>query len=138
MRFLASSGANSTSLLTASALRCGSCDRHPHLPRHRPAKVIRFLGQFGEKIIGDCFHRLDTTGQPRMFVGFICDAVDLHLVKRSTARCPRHMLETFEAMWIFPFGLPVEVVVDEDGCFLGEFVDRLTSLAVRTCFTCSP
>ena len=130
MRFLQSSGAAPAVLLAASALKCESCERHPHLPRHRPAKITRFLGQFGERIIGDVFYALDTRGQAWQLVGFICDSTDLHLVKRIPDRVPRHVLESFEVMWILPFGLPIEVVVDEDGCFMGDFVERLTSLGV--------
>jgi len=33
-------------------------------------------------------------------------------------------------MWLIPYGLPLEAIVDEDGAFLGEFADRLTGLGV--------
>jgi len=131
MRYLTNFGAAPAVLLAGSALRCESCERHPHLPRHRPAKITRFLGQFAERVIGDFFYALDTRGQAWCLLGFICDSTDLHLVKRMQDRHPRHTLECFEVMWILPFGLPIECIVDEDGAFLGDFCDRLTALGVQ-------
>ena len=63
-------------------------------------------------------------------VGFICDSSDLHLVSRMQDHSPSLMYNTFAVMWILPFGLPLEVIVDEDGCFLGEFANRLEGLGV--------
>jgi len=130
MRFLTSSGASPTVLMAASALVCETCLRQPHLPRHRPAKLTQFLGQFAEKLIGDFFYALDTRGQAWPLLGFICDATDLHIVRRMPDRHPKATFETLEIMWLIPYGLPLETIVDEDGSFMGEFADRLTGLGV--------
>ena len=130
VRCLAQFGATPAAMTAANALTCQSCDRRPHRPRTRSAKIPRPIGQFGDRLVGDIFYTATVDGRTLTMVGFICDATSLHIVGRIKDRTPAETYGMLRVGWLLPFGVPSEVLVDRDGAFYGDFLDRLSRLGV--------
>ncbi len=130
-RFVSWQGAKPVVFMAIDFMRCEACARHPKLSRARPTTgTIRYLGMFGEKLQGDCFTVVDTANRTRWMLGLICVNTDLHKVGRMVDRDPNTAFQIFCGTWVVPFGAPLEVLLDMDGTFLGDFKGRLESLGI--------
>ena len=58
-------------------------------------------------------------------------STNYHAAKAIENRTPEHVLEVMKEIWYRPFGLPVSVQVDPDGCFLGPNQDWHRSLGIE-------
>jgi hypothetical protein len=78
----------------------------------------------------DVFYQMDCRGNNRYFLGVIDDCSLLHMVTRVVNREAAVMWNAFRTMWLVPFGLPLEVICDADGSFMGEFQEMLDRFGV--------
>ena len=128
-RFCASQGASTTTLAVISALRCEACERNkaPSVPR--PVSLPK-AGQFNDKVFTDIVYFYDIRGESHMCIGVIDRSTWLHKHRRITVREPQVAYDALEVTWLAPYGLPLLLVCDEDGCFKGEFQENLETLGV--------
>ena len=117
--------------LAIDRLRCDACRRNPTKARPRPTtSTIRYLGQFGEEIMGDMFYVVDVANVSYCLLGIICHGTRLHKVGYVADRNPETVFDVLRTIWLLPFGVPVEALFDQDGSFLGFFLEEMERLGV--------
>ena len=128
--FCGQHGASLAVIQAIKALRCETCDRLVKKTRPTVAKIpdLFSCGQFLDKILMDIFYCPDARGVTRMFLGVIDDCTLLHLVSKLTSREPEHVWAALSPIWLNIFGLPIHLVCDLDGAFLGKFAERCEQL----------
>ena len=62
-----------------------------------------------------------------MVLGMVDVATRFHQAAVLSGRTPEIAYEAFERVWLRPYGLPTLVAADPDGCFQGDFQNRLES-----------
>ncbi len=80
------------------------------------------------------FYQEDCRGKSRHFLGVIDDAMLLHTIGRLENREAEHVWQVFRRIWLAPLGLPLEVVMDLDGSFLGSFEEHLNELGINAVY----
>ena len=133
IRFAASQGASSSTLLVLSALYCAACMRAEKISQPRPSKMPR-VGQFGDQVQLDFFFPTDLTGCTHLLLGMLDVATLLHMVRRCMSRNAEHVWRVFADAWLTPFGLPRDIVCDMDGVFRGFFEETSRILGVNIRF----
>lgn len=119
-RLLATHGSINSQVLTAiEHLRCGSCIRTSRPTPPRSASMPAFTLQLGERIQADIVWVRDMTGQNFPVLGVVCVATNFQVAARPASRSSAHCLDTLRTMWLVPFGYPLAMDVDDDGCFGG-------------------
>ena len=123
VRFICAQGeVKPATLAAARALKCKSCARREQPTRHRPSKIpAEYLGQFGERVLGDFFWVRDAAGHNHQIYGLICDSTLLHQCRRASSRTPEETLRLCQSMWFNPYGLPELMILDQDGAYGGAF-----------------
>ena len=58
-------------------------------------------------------------------------ATNLHQVRLLADRSPETCLEAFSEMWIRPYGAPLKILLDQDGCFQGEMWEYLVRAGIE-------
>ena len=129
LRFCAVQGASATTLAVVSALRCNACARNVSTSNVRHTRLPK-VGQFNDRVSLDIVHVKDVVGLDHLVLGAIDRATWLDIHMRCESRDPDVVYAAFQGMWLIPYGLPLEALVDEDGCFQGEFLDNLQMLGV--------
>ena len=131
--FVSQQGASLAVIKAIKALRCAACDRSRKPKRPRPAKLpeVCQTSQPFDRVLLDVFYQEDCRGKTRPFLGVIDDAMLLHTIGRLPNREAEQVWKVFRNIWLIPFGLPLEVVLDLDGSFLGYFEERLNELGVN-------
>ena len=132
LRFAGQQGASPAVMSAISALRCATCEGKKPPGRPRPAAMPEYnrVGQFGDRVYGDVFYCDDARGKSHMFLGFIDELTLLHIVARLNNREAKHVWETAVVMWMRPYGIPAELVLDQDGSFFGCFEQMCGELQV--------
>eukprot|EP00435_Cladocopium_sp_Y103_P069341 s209_g33.t1 len=116
----------------ARKLRCATCERLRPPQAPRPSTTTKpFMGQFGDEIQMDVVFCRTLTSQTFMVLGAVDRATGLHQAALLPDRNASTTFETFEQMWLKPYGLPLRVICDPDTSFRGEFQLRLQALGVN-------
>ena len=135
VRILAAAGKLDSKILAAlDALQCGSCLRLSKAtkpPASSTSTVTKYSGCFGDYIQADIIYIRLLDGKAYPVLGLICMSTNYHAAKAIENRTPEHVLEVMKEIWYRPFGLPVSVQVDPDGCFLGPNQDWHQSLGIE-------
>ena len=129
VRYLSHQGANPMTLSLAANLNCETCNRDKKPTKQRVSKLPR-LGQFGDELQMDIFYVNDVAQQTYPMLGMICVATWMHVAARVRSRDPDDVFWIFSTSWLRPFGLPKLILVDQDGCFQGNFEFRVTQLGI--------
>ena len=123
VRILAAAGKLDSKILAAlDALQCGSCIRMSKAVKPQTSStssVMKYSGCFGDHLQADIIYirLLDSKAYP--VLGITCMSTNYHAAKVVDNRTPEHVLDVMKEVWYRPFGLPISVQVDPDGCFLG-------------------
>ena len=129
IRMLAAQGAKQTVLTAVNSMRCAVCDRAKRPKQPHPSRPPR-LGQFCDRLQIDIFQVTLADGTNHKMVGVIDLATLYHLVAPIGTRNPNEIFDVVNNLWFKPFGIPWTVIVDFDGGFQGEFIDKLTELGI--------
>ena len=89
------------------------------------------MGQLNDLVQADLFYARDITGTNHVFLGAIDTATNLHQVRLLADRSPETCLEAFREMWIRPYGAPLKILLDQDGCFQGEMWEYLVRAGIE-------
>eukprot|EP00434_Breviolum_minutum_P022664 symbB.v1.2.020001.t1/scaffold1659.1/size107071/3 len=123
VRILAAAGKLDSKILAAlDALQCGSCQRltkATKAPTSSTASVMKYSGSFGEHLQADIIYVRLLDGKAYPVLGMTCMSTNYHEARSVDNRTPEHVLQVMKELWYRPFGLPISIHVDPDGCFLG-------------------
>ncbi|CAE7750496.1 RE2 [Symbiodinium sp. CCMP2592] len=111
-------------------LHCATCARLKGPQAPRPATSTVTATQFGDRVEIDLFYLRDLRGRSCMVLGAVDVATRFHQAAILSSRDPQDAYDAFEAMWLRPFGLMVQVGLDPDPTFQGNFQERLRSHGV--------
>ena len=115
-------------LSAAKKLKCASCDRMRQLPRNRPSKTVKYLGQLSDNVLMDLFYSRNIKGENFTLLGVIDEATNLHQVRILPDKNSDTVLE---AIWIRPYGMPFKVTLDQEGGFQGITWEHLARQGVE-------
>ena len=128
VRLACHQGNPSTHFISAiRKLKCATCDRLKSPQAPPPAATMSTVTQFGDQVELDIFYVRKLDGENVMVLGIVDVATRFHQAAVLSGRAPEIAYEAFERVWLRPFGLPVLVAADPDGCFQGDFQNRLES-----------
>ena len=133
LRLLVGHGANNATLAAANALRCASCARKQAKKQPLPS-TMPVIGQFNDRLQKDCVNVIMADGVRVLFVGFIDKATHYHVHGHMPDRLPATAFEAESTSWLRPFGLPLMIVADQDGCFMGECLAQEEELGIEVTF----
>ncbi|CAE7350990.1 GIP [Symbiodinium sp. KB8] len=111
-------------------LRCSTCERLRGPQQPPPATIVARATQFGDRVEADIFYTRDLRGRSVIVLGVVDAATRLHQAAILPSREPEEAYEALERIWLRPFGLMTQIVVDPDGTFQGAFEERLRSHGV--------
>ena len=115
----------------ARKLRCATCERLRPPQAPRPSTTTKpFMGQFGDEIQMDVVYCRTLNSTTFMVLGAVDRATGFHQAALLPDRNASTTFETFEQMWLKPYGLPLRVTCDPDTSFKGDFQLRLQALGV--------
>ena len=115
----------------ARKLRCATCERLRPPQAPRPSTTTKpFMGQFGDEIQMDVVYCRTLNSTTIMILGAVDRATGFHQAALLPDRNASTTFETFEQMWLKPYGLPLRVTCDPDTSFKGDFQLRLQALGV--------
>ena len=114
IRLLAWQGAISKHFLTAlKHMVCASCQRTKLPKKARPSAMpTSNLGQFNDCIQSDVFYCRDVMGVNYAVVGIVDQSTLLHQAARLPDLLSQTMVDIFRALWLRPYGFPLEIRVD--------------------------
>ena len=116
----------------ARKLRCATCERLRPPQAPRPSTTTKpFMGQFGDEVQMDVVYCRTLNSTTIMVLGAVDRATGFHQAAIIPDRNSSTMFESFEQMWLKPFGLPLKIVCDPDTSFKGDFQHRLQALGVN-------
>ena len=133
LRLLVGHGANNATLAAANALRCASCARKVAKRQPLPS-TMPVVGQFNDRVYKDCVNVILVNGLRVLFVGFIDKATHYHVHAHMPDRNPSTAFEAESTSWLRPFGLPMVIVADQDGCFMAECLSQEEELGIEVKF----
>ena len=111
-------------------LRCATCSRLQGPQAPRPATATITATQFGDRVEADIFYIKDLKGRSCMVLGVVDVATRFHQAAILKSREPQDAYNALEMIWLRPFGLMVQIGVDPDTTFQGNFQERLRSHGV--------
>ena len=108
-------------------LKCATCDRlkSPQAPPPSAAPSTS-VTQFGDGVELDIFYVRKLDSENVMVLGIVDVATRFHQAAILQGRTPESD-DSFEQVWLRPFGLPILVEADPDRCFQEYFQQRLES-----------
>jgi hypothetical protein len=130
VKLLLSQGAKSSVISAANSYRCASCVRNKSTAKPNPSKMPH-IGQFNDVIQMDIVHITAANGYEFGVLGIIDEATLYHVAGVLKNRKPETVAKAVDDMWIRPFGVPACIACDQDGCFGGYFVDRVTAMSIE-------
>ena len=92
------------------------------------------IGQFNDRLQKDCVNVIMANGARVLFVGFIDKVTHYHVHGYMPDRLPATAFEAESTSWLRPFGLPLAIVADQDGCFMGECLAQEEELGIDVTF----
>ena len=132
IKLLALNGITSDSIIKCiKAMECDACRRSvgPRAPNPASSSGGQTIGQFADNLQADIFYLRDITSKNYPILG-ICEATHLHAAIRLESRRPDDVLKGFQDAWFRNFGFPLQLNVDDDGCFKGNFHDAMDDAGV--------
>ena len=133
IKLLALNGITSDSIIKCiKAMECDACRRSvgPRAPNPASSSGGQTIGQFADNLQADIFYLRDITSKNYPILGIICEATHLHAAIRLESRRPDDVLNGFQDAWFRNFGFPLQLNVDDDGCFKGNFHDAMDDAGV--------
>ena len=133
IKLLALNGITSDHIVKAiRAMECDVCQRAggPKAPNPASSSGVQTLGQFADHLQADIFYLRDLTTKNHPILGIICEATHLHAAIRLDSRKPEDVLKGFQAAWFRNFGYPLQLNVDDDGCFKAAFHEAMDDSGV--------
>ena len=118
VRLACHQGSPSAHFITAiRKLKCATCDRLKSPQAPPPSASPSSVTQFGDRVELDIFYVRKLDGEDVMVLGVVDVATRFHQAAVLSGRTPEIAYEAFERVWLRPYGLPVLVAADPDGCF---------------------
>ena len=123
-RFLKAGGTHPEFLEAAKWLRCSSCEQSKRPRIHRRHHIPPHDLQFNDEVLVDCVQLKDARNKGFWFLSVLDRATMYHTACLLENHSPEQLLQSFQNNWSNAFGMPREVVIDQERGFVGPgFVD---------------